>query len=279
MLHVKNMTAEDFEFAVRITDTMNWKLVGKDFEFTLKLEPQGCFVLLDDSERVGIVTTVSFGNVGWLGNLIVAETHRKRGAGTLLARHALKCLASKNVETIGVYTYIDKIPFYRRLGFEYDSEFTVLEGRGFSSPAMANLREAKKEDIKEIINCDKICFGASRRKLLEPILQDPNNSCYVSIEDGKMLGYAVAKTYEDMAELGPLVCRQERSDIAINLLKANLNRLKEFDVSMCVPKREPAILNMLMKSGFRENFRVARMFFKPKTGNDCIYIAESLERG
>ncbi len=279
MFQVKNMTAEDFLFAVRITDTMNWQMAEKDFEFMLKLEPKGCFVLLYNSERVGIVTTVSFDKVGWLGNLIVDEAHRKRGAGTLLARHAVKYLTSKKVETIGLYAYIDKIPFYKRLGFEYDSEFIVLKGRGFSSQTTANLREAKKEDIQDIINCDKNCFGASRRKLLELILLDKNNSCYVSLENGQMLGYAMAKVYEDMAELGPLVCVQGRNDVAIDLLKANLNRLNGLGVSTCVPKREFTILNMLMKSGFTEGFRVARMFFKPRIFKDCICIAESLERG
>jgi len=279
MFHVKNMTAEDIGFAVWITETMSWKLAEEDFEFMMKLEPHGCFVLFHNSERIGIVTTVSFGNMGWLGNLIVAESHRKKGAGTLLARHVIEYLTSKNVETIGLYAYIDKIPFYRRLGFEYESEFTVLRGRGSSSPTTSDFREARERDIRNIVNIDKACFGGSRRKLLEPILLNQNNLCYFAIEERKIVGYVVAKVYEDMAELGPLVCRKGRSDIAIELLKANLNRLKKLEVSMCVPKKESAILNMLIKSGFKENFRVARMFYKPQTVKDCIYIAESLERG
>ncbi len=279
MFKIKKMTPDNFEFAVNITDTMNWKMAEEDFEFMLKLEPKGCFVLLDDSEKIGIATTISFGKVGWFGNLIVAETHRNKGAGSQLVKHAIKYLTNKKAETIGLYAYLDKIPFYRKLGFEYDSEFIVLGGRGFSSLTMTNLREAKRGETQDIINFDKACFGASRKKLLEPILLDPNNSCYMATEDGQMLGYAAAKPYEDTAELGPLVCKQGRSDIAINLLKVNLNRLEGFDAYTCVPKKESAILNMLMKHGFKENFRVARMFFKPCTIKDCIYIAESLERG
>ena len=279
MFKIRKMTPDDFKFAVRITDTMNWKMAPEDFEFMLKLEPQGCFVLLDDSEKIGIATTISYGKMGWFGNLIVTKAHRNKGAGSQLVKHAIKYLTSKKVETIGLYAYLDKIPFYRKLGFEYDSEFIVLKGKGFSSPTAANLRQAKKEDIQDIINLDKACFGTSRKKILEPILLDPNNASYIAIEDGRMLGYATAKPYEDTAELGPLVCKQGRSDIAINLLKANLNRLKRLDVYTCIRKRESAVLKMLMKSGFKENFRVARMFFKPRMIKDCIYAAESLERG
>lgn len=279
MLKIEKMTPDDFEFAVHITDTMNWRMALDDFEFMLKLEPRGCFVLLDDSEKIGIATAISFGKVGWFGNLIVTETHRNKGAGSQLVKHAIKYLTSKKVQTIGLYAYVDKIPFYRKLGFEYDSEFIVLKGKGFSSPTMASLREAKKENIQDIINLDKACFGASRKKLLEPILIDPNNLCYIATEYGHMVGYTVAKIYEDTAELGPLVCKKGRSEIAISLLKANLNRLKRLDVYTCVPKRESAVLKTLMKSGFKENFRVARMFFKPRMVKKCIYVAESLERG
>jgi N-acetylglutamate synthase-like GNAT family acetyltransferase len=273
------MTPDDFKFAVRITDAMNWKMTQEDFEFMLKLDPQGCFVLLDDSQKIGIATTISFGKIGWFGNLIVTESHRNKGAGSQLVKHAIKYLTSKKVETIGLYAYLDKIPFYRKLGFEYESEFTVLKGKGFSSPAKVNLRQVKKENIQDIVSLDKACFGASRKKILEPILLDPNNPSHMAVEDGQILGYATAKPYEDTAELGPLVCKQGCSDIAINLLKANLNKLIRLDVYTCVGKRESAVLKMLMQSGFKEDFRVARMFFKPQMIKDCIYVAESLERG
>ena len=175
MFKIEKMTPDDFEFAVHITDTMNWKMTEDDFEFMLRLEPGGCFVLLDDSEKIGIATAISFGKVGWFGNLIVTETHRNKGAGSQLVRHAVKYLTSEKVETIGLYAYIDKIPFYRKHGFEYDSEFIVLKGKGFSSPVMANLREAKKENTQDIIDLDKACFGGSRKKLLRLVLRDSNN--------------------------------------------------------------------------------------------------------
>lgn len=279
MLHLKNMSLEDLEFAVRITDSMSWNLLEEDFKFMMHLEPDGCFVLLSDLERIGIATTISFDKVGWIGNVIVSESHRKQGAGSLLVRHCVKYLASKNVETIGLYSYIDKVAFYRRLGFEYNSEFTVLKGKGFSSSPKAGLREVTKEDIQEIIDYDHSCFGASRRKLLEPILLDPHNLYYMAIEDGRISGYAAAKVYEEVAEVGPVVCRQGRNNIAIDLLKAMLHRLRGFEVAMCVPKKENTILNMLKRAKFSENFRVAKMFFGPPVVKDCIYMAESLERG
>jgi GNAT superfamily N-acetyltransferase len=279
MFHVKNMSVEDLSFAVDIANQMNWDMAESDFEFMMKLEPEGCFVLFDDSERIGIATTVSFGKIGWFGNLVVSENHRKKGAGSLLVKRSIDYLASKSLETIGLYAYLDKIPFYTRLGFKYDSEFIVLKGKAFSSTVSAELIEPARENLQRIVDYDESCFGASRKKSLKPILLDPDNMGFVSIENGRMLGYALAKVYDGTAELGPLVCQQGRVDIAINLLRTIIDRLRRRNVSLCVSKKEVPILTVLMKAGFSESFRLARMFLGSPLVKDCVYAAESLERG
>jgi len=279
MFHVKKMSIEDFMFAISLTDQMGWNLAVSDFEFMMELEPEGCFVLSEDSERIGIATTVSFGKIGWFGNLIVSKNRRGKGAGSLLVRHSIKYLKSRNVETVGLYAYVERIPFYRRLGFEYDSDFVVLKGKGFSSPIGACLREPEKKNVQKIVDFDRYCFGSSRRKLLEPILLDSDNLCYMHMEQERILGYAIAEVFGKMAELGPLTCMEGRSDIAVGLLRAMLGKLKGFGVSLYVPKNETPILSMLLESGFSESFQVARMSLGAPVGGNCIYLAESLERG
>jgi GNAT superfamily N-acetyltransferase len=273
------MSPEDFDFAVQITEKMNWSLTTADFEFMIELEPEGCFVLLEDSKKIGLATTVSFGTLAWFGNLIVIESHRKKGAGSQLVKHSIEYLTHKRVRTIGLYAYMDRILFYERLGFNRDSEFTVLKGKGLSLPGKSGARKAEKQDLKEIIEFDKSCFGASRRKLLEPIILDTDNLCYTSVEGKRINGYAVAKVFRHMGEIGPLVCQKGREDVAINLLRSVLSRLEGYEVSMYVPSGESTILNFLKTSGFTESFRVARMFFASPVTKDCICMAESLERG
>jgi len=273
------MRAEDLPFAVQLTDDVDWELTKEDFEFMMELEPEGCFVLLDNSERIGLATNVSFGKIAWFGNLVVDEAHRNKGAGLLLVEHSIDYLRSNRVQTIGLYAYAERIHFYKRLGFTYDSDFSVLTGRGLSPSSKPNVRLAQKSDTDKIINYDRACFGASRRKLLEPIMLDPDNLCYASFEDGKVSGYVIAKMYRGVAELGPLVCPEGRSDIAIDLLKTILDKLKGLEVSMLVPKKESEVLNMLKASGFTERFSVARMFNGPSLMDHCTFMPESLERG
>jgi GNAT superfamily N-acetyltransferase len=278
MFSVKNMAAEDIPFAVRLGNTMDWNLAEGDFEFMMELEPKGCFVLFCDSERVGIVTTISFGNIAWFGNLIVTEQHRKKGAGSMLANHAVNYLKHNNVETVGLYAYSEKVPFYEKLGFKYDSYFAFLSGNGVSSPTDSYIREGRKTDIQKIIDYDCSCLGFSRKKLLEPMLLDSDNLCYI-YENKEIGGYAIAKVYQGMAEAGPIVCHQGCNEIAIKLLRAVLNGLNGLAISMCIPKKHTALLDVLKGQGFSEKFSVARMFYGPPLSDKCICLAESLERG
>ncbi|HUT16793.1 MAG TPA: GNAT family N-acetyltransferase [Acidobacteriota bacterium] len=273
------MQADDFPFAVQLANTMNWNMAVENFEFMVKLEPEGCFVLFHGQERLGICTSVSFGKVGWFGNLVVKGGYRREGAGSLLVKHTIDYLTNKGVETIGLYAYPHLISFYERFGFEPDIDFLVLQGKAVFLPTEGIVRKAKKQDVPEVIDFDSQCFGANRKKLLEPILLDTGNLCYISTENNEITGYVAAKVYDTMAEVGPLVCHANHVEAAVVLLKTILSRLNGLAVSMCIPKKETALLNMLSKAGFREDFRVARMFLGAAVAKDCIYMAESLERG
>jgi len=279
MFHVEIMTPKDFEFAIKITEPMGWGLAQSDFQFMIKLEPEGCFTLFDDFERIGVATTVSYGEVGWFGNLIIRPDKREKGGGSLLVRHALEYLAKKDVKTVGLYSYIDKIPFYTKLGFKRESEFMVLKGKAFASPTSTSLKKATKSDARAIISLDQDCFGGHRRKLLELILSDPDNIGYTFFENNRLLGFVTAKVYDSSADLGPLECEQGQTNIAMSLLKVTLNELKSREVSVCIPKKETAIISLLKEHGFNEAFSVARMLKGSVVSKDCIYLAESLERG
>ncbi len=127
MFTVKPMVKGDFGFATELANTMDWNMADEDFQFMLNLEPAGCFVAFDGRERVGIATNISFGKVGWFGNLIVKEEYRTKGVGSLLVKHSISYLQAKGAQTIGLYAYPNLVGFYGKLGFKADEEFSVLQ--------------------------------------------------------------------------------------------------------------------------------------------------------
>ena len=279
MFHVEKMDVNDFRFAVKLANTMNWNMTVGDFEFMARLEPQGCFVLFDNQERFGIATCISFGKVGWFGNLIVKKDARREGAGRLLLRDSINYLKSEGVETIGLYAYPHLVKFYESFGFIRDIDFLVLKGKTAFPATQGRLKKAKKVDVPELIDFDCKCFGANRKKLIEAILLNKGNLCYISTTDNVSTGYVAAKVNANMAEVGPLTCQANRVEDARLLLKTILSRLNGLEVVMYLPKKEAALINMLYPAGLKEDFRLVRMFLGTAIAKNCIYAAESLERG
>jgi N-acetylglutamate synthase-like GNAT family acetyltransferase len=273
------MKANDFSFAVRIANTMNWDMTQEDFKFMVKLESQGCFVLFQDQERLGIATNISFGKVGWFGNLVVKEESRRKGAGRLLLQHSIEYLKKKNVSTIGLFAYPHLVKFYESFGFEPDIEFLVVKGKTTLQTNQGTKKKANKVDIPKILDFDNQCFGVNRKKLLKPILCSKNNLCFISSSNSDFTGYIMAKVQDKTAEVGPLLCRANRSKEAVMLLKSVLANIAGFEVLMYLPKRDVALLNVLYKAGLKADFRVVRMFLGTPIASSCLYTAESLERG
>jgi GNAT superfamily N-acetyltransferase len=279
MFHVEKMAAKDFPFAVELANTMNWSMTKADFAFNAKLEPHGCFVLLCDQKRIGVATCINYGRIGWFGNLVVNENYRGKGAGTLLVKHAIKYLESTGVTTIGLYAYEHLINFYANLGFKKNSDFVVLKAKKAKKVEEEKQATMKKRDLPALVNFDCQCFGASREKLLTQIVLRKGNVCFVSKENGEVNGYVAAKIYGEMAEVGPLVTCKNHSESAVTLLRHVLARVANLEAFMCLPASETELLKTAVEAGFQKEFLVARMFLGPAVAENCVHLAESLERG
>ncbi len=280
MFHVERMKVSDCAFAVQLANTMDWNMVPADFVFNMELEPDGCFVLFNGQERKGIATSINFGKVGWFGNLVIKEDSRREGAGKLMVKHAVEYLKGKGVETIGLYAYPHLTKFYESLDFEPDLEFSVLKGKAsFSFSIRENAKEAKLQDIPSIAAFDRQYFSANRQRLLEAILLNQCNLCYISTENNEVTGYVAAKVGDEGTEVGPLICCEDRYEEAVILLETVLKRLKGYQVRAYIPKNETTLLEVLENVGLKEDFRVIRMFLGPAVAANCVCAAESLERG
>jgi GNAT superfamily N-acetyltransferase len=278
MFRIQTMQPHDYSFAVELANTMEWSMAKEDFAFNKTLEPDGCFTLYNGAERVGVATCIRYGSVGWFGNLIVQPALRGKGAGTELVKHAVAYLKRAGVETVGLYAYKHLVDFYNKIGFFPNGEFSVLKAKEIFPVNAKKVQAANKRDFSAILNLDKGCFGGSRQKLLKPQLES-GNPCFVNFQDNKVVGYAAARVYGSFAEVGPLVCKRNSQESAQDLLRAVLSKLQGFEGWLVAPKAETTLLQVALDAGFAVEFDVVRMFLGSPCTQDCVYIAESLERG
>lgn len=280
MIHIRIMSEQDFSFATCLTDTKNWGLTGEDFKFMIDLEPSGCFIILDDEERVGMATTITFGEIGWIGNVIVEENYRNRGVGSALVGHAIKYLRERSVKTISLYSYMHSVPFYRSLGFELDGKLVAMSGRGVPKQTSRHPRRTEEGDLPNIFALDRNCFGASRDRLLKNLFLEGRGFGFVLYDDNELSGFVFARRYSEMAELGPMVSRSDTKNVAVSLLYTILGELMGLEVNIYVPEGGRSLFSELQALGFAERFKAVRMSWgKPAPFRGCILAAESLERG
>jgi GNAT superfamily N-acetyltransferase len=280
MFQVKTLREEDFVFAIQLTDCMNWNMTTNDFALSVKLEPEGCFVLNDGNKRVGLVTSISYGSVGWFGNLVVEQSQRRKGAGKKLVEQTVGYLKNKGAKTIGLFAYEHLIDFYRGFGFREDNKYVVLCHDKLNLESKPWICEIEDRDLTEITRLDKECFGADRKKLYRTIFSNINNLSYGIRRKSGITGFITAKVNQNIAEVGPLVFRSNHDKEANQLLKKVLSKLNGLQVFLYLPQKQSALNQMLTDLGFKETFKVSRMFL-----GDCpnltefIYLPESLERG
>ena len=280
MFQVEVMSAKDYGFAVDLTNTMNWNMTVADFRFNQFLEPNGCLTLFSNSVPVGVATCISFGKVGWFGNLIIEQKYQRHGAGRLLLEHAISYLQSKGVETIGIYAYPYLKEFYGKSGFKTDIDLTVMRNDQVHTNIWSSIELETQPDFSVLTSFDNQFFGADRSRLLKSIMQEKNSICYASMVSKKEVnGYILSKTSENIAEVGPLVCRPDKPDVALELLKAMLLRLENRRVLLYLPQNQRGLEEFLLRAGFRKDFSLSRMFLGMPKIQNSIHLAESLERG
>lgn len=279
MFQVRKMHVEDFPFAVQLANTMNWNMTESDFKFNQKLEPNGCFILLHNHERIGIATCISYGKIGWFGNLVVETEYRGKGAGSLLVNHAVEYLRNKGAELVGIYAYKHLDKFYGDIGFKAQDEFGLFSGQIAKATPQDGPQQAYEKDIMPLIKFDTQCFGWNRQRLIQAIFQSKTNLCYYYTEADKIIGFVMAKVYDEMAEIGPLMFYPNNPEVAAKLLGQVLYNLKGLEVYVCAPMGKIGLFEILNAAGLNERFRLTRMFLGSITAQNCVCVPESLERG
>lgn len=281
MFRVRKMKPNDFPVAVALTNTEDWDMRVKDFEVSTQLEPEGCFVLFDGQKLIGLVTCISYGKIGWFGDLVIRKTYRKQGAGSQLVNYVVDYLKRKGATTIGIYGYPYLTKFYGRLGFKSDVDFVVLKTNAISETVKpkGNLKLIEQQQASTIVDFDAHCFGGCRKKVLMPILEDPHNVSVAAVEGEKIIGYIAAKAVGKTAEIGPLICSSTRRKVAAELLEAVLSQLSGKSAYLYVRASEGILLDVAYCTGFKKIFSTVRMFLGSAVAQDWVYMAESLERG
>lgn len=276
MLAISVMAENDISFATGLATGEEWGYLEEDFRRLMHFEPEGCFVAWKGDERVGVITTTTYGDYAFLGSLIVKEEERGRGIGKSLMKHAMNYLLGKGVKTIELDGEFLAIPWYRRLGFrdKYLSLRFKGEGGGYGNAGLSY----SPEMAEEIVHFDREKTGLSRERIIGKLLEEFGDSAYV-IRRRRVAAYAIVRPRAG-GELivGPMVAENER--VAESLLHSVIGKHTGKILHVGVPETNRDAVRILLNAGFKylePSLRMYRGERKNYEGN--VYGIISPEKG
>ena len=180
-----------------------------------------CVVVVDRADvAVAVGSGIAYGPLGFVGNMVVAEAHRRRGIGSVVLEAITSFLEAAGCGRLELNATSEGRLLYERHGFStIGTSATATVGRNVAlepDPAIGVRRGDARPDVDAVVAYDRPRFGGDRRPLLELLGSDPAVQFLVAGDDGQVAGYACLR--DDPPRIGPFLA--ETPDIAASLMSS-----------------------------------------------------------
>jgi len=280
LLQIRPIRTGDLRPILRLTGEEDWGFGIRDLRRMRLLEPRGCLVAALDTRIIGFTTAISYGKkLGWVGNVVVQRSHRRKGVGSRLVASAIDHLRRSHVMSIALNSYPESQPMYERLGFvAFDGFVTLSMSIGAFQPA----KRMERTPFRGILNLDKRAFGADRTRLLRSLFNEFPNAWAWIAETSNVVGYSLVKDYERSSEIGPAISEQRGEDAIATLLRFSISLARKWPLEVSVPESNETALRIAKSLGFEVQRRgvVMRLHdLREITINPAVVALGFLDKG
>jgi GNAT superfamily N-acetyltransferase len=271
------MTVADIPSGLSLCRAAHWNQTATDWEFFLSHAPHGALVAEDNGRVVGTVVAVPYGAFAWISMVLVDPASRGRGVGRLLLQRGLELVPE------GVTARLDATPagepLYRSLGFKGEyrlARWFVRERERpvASMPAGSSyVRSLRQQDLRPILQMDRLVFGASRGALLERMAAEAPEYAWVLEVEERIRAYLFGRHGHVREHLGPLVAdTRESAQVLLESCLASHPRRSFF---VDAPERDDGWTDVLRTLGFGVERPFLRMYRGVLTapGNPSVLYA------
>ncbi len=222
---VRVLEKSDLEFSVRLTVEEKWFYTVTELERMLELDPEGSFVFQEGGERLGFVTTVTYGRTGFLGHLIVSGHARGRRIGDALVSAAVEYMHRAGAESMVLYAS-GGLRLYEKHGFRPRQMALATHSRfeGVKpTETVSRCSKLTRNDLEEAIAMDRELFGDDRTRLYEILFRDHPEMAFKIDRGAGMEGFIFARPNHAGYDLGPWICKSKTTSDAEELFRKELS--------------------------------------------------------
>jgi GNAT superfamily N-acetyltransferase len=224
----------------------------RELELYLSAQPDGWFVIEEDSEIVAAAGAIDYDGFCWIGLVATHPAVQGRGLATRLSKHMLEWATSHGCGTVALDASDAGRPVYERLGFQaLGPTVELVRDPGRRPHARTGADPLGPGDLDEILELDRASFGGDRSTLLRALAHDYRDSTFVTRDRrGRLTGYLVAREHL----IGPGCAR----DMASAKRLVHSTRDDDHEQRLLVPL-ESGFLDALLELGLVERRRLTHM--------------------
>lgn len=218
-LSTREATLDDLPAIGALREAVGWSVHEWALRAVIGQPHARCVVVVDGDGSVAAVGSgIAYGPIGFVGNMVVAESQRRRGVGSTVLTAITSFLSDVGCRRLELNATSEGRPLYERHGFAsigtsvaatIDREVTLA-----ADPGLAVRHADGTQDIDVLSAYDRPRFGGDRRPLLELLSADSAARLLVAEHAGQVAGYACLRI--DPPRIGPFVA--ETPVIAATLL-------------------------------------------------------------
>ena len=279
---IRRMFETDVPAAVGITRPQRWNQTEDDWRRFLTLEPEGCFIAVDDGQLIATTTTELFDSVGWVGMVTVSPEWRGQGVGRAMMARAIAYLHGKGARSVKLDATPMGKPLYDRLGFREEYMLHRLVGIGveLTSQGVVPYWRVTPQELKAMLALDRHVYHADRSAMIAKLTAGWPELAAVHLTKGQVDGYVVGRHGFLYEQIGPLVAAN--ADAADALLRWGLSAAVGCRVCLDRPDINQAACSLAQSYGLEPLREFTRMHLGAEPYADTpaqIFATSGAEKG
>lgn len=241
----------DLPSIVALRESVEW--AAHDWALRAVLEPPDarCLVVVDERDEIrGVGSGISYGALGYVGNMIVAAEHRRRGVGAAILDGIRAFLEERGCTRLELFATESGRPLYARHGFALTAPMLrAILPRSTPLGVDPSVEIGNGADPDELVAYDTPRFGGDRRRLLGMMANDEERPLLVARRRGTIAGFAWLRP--DGPRLAPVLA--DTPAVAASLVSEAFQRVPQAEVfGLDLPSRNAAGTRWLRGLGIEE---------------------------